>query len=194
VNLSSGMADFRLLDRQVVDELLRLKESGLFLRGLMQWVGYPNSKVEFRCRNRFSGASKYNFRRMLKFAWTGIISFSTIPLRMGIIIGLLTSLVAFSQLAEALWTKLFTDRAMPGWASIIGIQSLLFGVLFILLGIIGEYMARILEEVRQRPRFIVSEMVGFSINSLLRSPSAVIVDARTWSAKENSPGASFAEH
>jgi dolichol-phosphate mannosyltransferase len=154
VNLSSGMADFRLLDRQVVNELLKLKEGGLFLRGLVQWIGYANSEVPFHCGRRFSGVSKYNFRRMLKFAWTGITSFSTKPLRVGIIIGLLTSLFAFYQLGEALWTKLFTDRAVPGWASIIGIQSLLFGVLFIFLGILGEYMARILEEVRQRPRLV----------------------------------------
>jgi dolichol-phosphate mannosyltransferase len=162
VDLSAGMSDFRLLDRQVVDELLQFREMGLFLRGLVHWVGYSSSKIEFHSGSRFSGTSKYNLRRMLKFAWTGITSFSTIPLRAGIIIGLLTSLVAFYQLGEALWTKLFTDRAVPGWASIIGFQSLLFGVLFILLGILGEYMARILEEVRGRPRFIISETVGFS--------------------------------
>ena len=140
VEISEGMSDFRLLDRQVVEQLLQMKEMGLFLRGLVQWVGYPSSKIEFKCASRFRGTSKYTFRRMLKFAWTGITSFSIIPLRMGILIGLITSLVAFYQLAEALWTKLFTDRAVPGWASIIGIQSLLFGVLFIVLGILGEYL------------------------------------------------------
>ena len=110
---------------------------------------------------------------MLRFAWTGITSFSTIPLRAGIIIGLLTSLVAFYQLGEALWLKCFTDRALPGWASIIGLQSLLFGVLFILLGILGEYMARILEEVRGRPRFIVSETLGFPVDGSQPSPAGL---------------------
>jgi dolichol-phosphate mannosyltransferase len=157
VKIESGMADFRLLDRQVVDTILQMKEGGLFLRGLVQWVGYPSAKVEFQSRNRFAGQSKYNWGRMTIFAWSGITSFSLIPLRLGVTIGLLTSLLAFYQLAEALWAKLFTDEVVPGWTSIIGLQSLLFGILFIFLGILGEYLARILEEVRQRPRFIVSD-------------------------------------
>ncbi len=101
---------------------------------------------------------------MIRFAWTGITSFSVIPLRLGIIIGFLTSCLAFYQLAEAIWVKIFTDQAIPGWASIIGLQSLLFGVLFILVGLLGEYIARILEEVRERPRFIVEQNVGPDLN------------------------------
>jgi len=162
VKIEPGMADFRLLDRQVVDEIIRLKESRLFLRGLVQWVGYPNSKVEFESGHRFSGESKYNFHRMLKFAWTGITSFSIVPLRMAIILGLISSMFAFYRLVYALYIKLFTDKAVPGWASLTIVVSLLFGILFILIGILGEYMARILEEVRSRPRFIISESIGFN--------------------------------
>jgi len=164
VELDEGMADFRLLDRQVVDELLQIKEGGLFLRGLIHWLGYPSSKVDFRCRNRFSGNSKYNLTKMLKLAWRGITSFSIIPLRVATILGVITSLIAFSELAYALWAKLFTDRTVPGWTSAISIVSLLLGVLFILLGLMGEYIGRIFEEVRQRPRFIVSEQIGFTLS------------------------------
>jgi len=160
VDMSSGMADFRLLDRQVVDQLLQLKEGGLFLRGLVQWVGYQNTKVSFQCRDRFAGKSKYSFRKMLKFAWTGITSFSIIPLRIGIIIGLITSLFAFYQLLEALYVKFFTNQALPGWTSIFGVMTLLFGVMFILIGVLGEYIGRILIEVRGRPKFIISEAIG----------------------------------
>ena len=162
VKLSAGMADFRLLDRQVVDQVLRLREGGLFLRGLVHWVGYPSATVEFNCGERFAGTTKYSLWRMAKFAWTGITSFSVVPLRVAVILGLLTSLGAFYQLGQALYIKLFTDRAVPGWASVIGLMSLLFGVLFILLGILGEYLARVLQEVRSRPRFIVSEGIGLS--------------------------------
>jgi dolichol-phosphate mannosyltransferase len=158
--MSSGMADFRLLDRQVVEQLLQLKEGGLFLRGLVQWVGYQNTKVPFQCRERYAGQSKYNFRKMLKFAWTGITSFSIIPLRLGILLGLITSLFAFYQLIEALYVKFFTDQALPGWASIFGVMTLLFGIMFILMGVLGEYIGRILIEVRGRPKFIISEEVG----------------------------------
>lgn len=162
-DLPAGMADFRLLDRQVVDELLQFNEGHLFLRGLIHWVGYPSSKVEFRCRDRFSGKSKYNWRKMFNFAWTGVTAFSIVPLRLAIVLGLVTSLIAFCGLVYAIVGKLL-DKAVPGWASTIAIESLLFGILFIILGIIGEYIGRILEEVRRRPRFIVDERVGFAIS------------------------------
>ncbi len=163
VKLSGGMADFRLLDRQVVDELIQFKEGALFLRGLVEWLGYKSSKVEFECGDRFSGNSKYSLKKMLKFAWTGITSFSIIPLRVGILLGLLTSLFAFYQLFEAVYTRLFTNEAITGWASTIGIISLLFGVLFIFLGIVGEYIGRILIQVQGRPRFIISERIESEI-------------------------------
>lgn len=166
VDLSSGMADFRLLDRQVVEQLLQLKEGGLFLRGLVQWVGYQSVKVNFQCRDRFAGQSKYNFRKMLKFAWTGITSFSIIPLRLGILLGLITSLFAFYQLIEALYVKFFTNEALPGWTSVFGVMTLLFGIMFILMGVLGEYIGRILIEVRGRPKFIISEEVGSAVNKV----------------------------
>jgi glycosyltransferase involved in cell wall biosynthesis len=168
VNLSAGMADFRLMDRQVVDEILQLGEGGLFLRGLVHWVGYPSSHLEFRSRNRYSGQPKYNLRKMLQFGWAGITSFSLVPLRTAILVGVVTSLFSFGGILYALWGK-FYDRAVPGWASETAIISFMFGTLFIMLGIIGEYIGRILEEVRRRPRFLVQERVGllgFDSNSM----------------------------
>ncbi|MHC4267838.1 MAG: glycosyltransferase [Planctomycetota bacterium] len=158
VKLSSGMADFRLLDRQVVDEIISLKEGALFLRGLIEWLGYKSSKIEYTCRNRFHGSSKYNTWKMLSFAWTGITSFSIVPLRIGILLGLITSVFAILQLFDAVYTKLFTDESSE-WASIVGIMSLLFAILFVFLGIIGEYIGRILMQVQNRPRFIISERI-----------------------------------
>ncbi len=159
VDLSAGMADYRLLDRQVVDELVRLKEGALFLRGLVEWLGYKSSKVEFVCGDRFSGKSKYSVRKMFKFAWIGITSFSLVPLRIGILLGLLTSLFAFVRLTQALYGKFFTGNVVPGWTSTTVVMTLLFGVLFILIGIVGEYIGRILMQVQDRPRFIISERV-----------------------------------
>jgi dolichol-phosphate mannosyltransferase len=97
---------------------------------------------------------------MIKLAWNGISSFSIVPLRLGIFIGILTSLIAFGEIIYAILVKLFTDSAVPGWASAISILSFLFGVLFILLGIVGEYIGRILIEVRQRPRYLIAEQIG----------------------------------
>jgi dolichol-phosphate mannosyltransferase len=157
VEIQSGMADFRLLDRQVLGELLQFKEEGLFLRGLIQWVGYPSSNVVFDCGTRFSGATKYTLKKMLRFAWHGISSFSLVPLRVGILLGLFSSAIAFIGVFYAILSKLFDGHTVPGWASSLAIISFLFGVLFVFLAILAEYMGRILEEVRGRPRFIVSE-------------------------------------
>lgn len=153
------MADFRLLDGQVVNNLLRLPEQGMFLRGLVHWVGYPSSRVTFQARERASGRSKYTFWRMLQFAWNGVTSFSVVPLRLGVLLGFLTSIVAFGELIYAIYMKA-TGRTVPGWASAVGVVSLLFGILFVLIGITGEYVGRILIEVRSRPRFLISECVG----------------------------------
>jgi dolichol-phosphate mannosyltransferase len=99
---------------------------------------------------------------MLKLAWTGITSFSIVPLRVSIIIGVLTSLFAFMEMLYAIFAKLFTDTVVPGWASGVAVVSFLFGILFIMLGVLGEYIGRVLVETRGRPRFLISEYIGIT--------------------------------
>jgi polyisoprenyl-phosphate glycosyltransferase len=160
VKMESGMSDFRLLDREVVDVVVQFREVGLFLRGIVQWLGYPNSKVVFQARGRFSGNSKFTFTQMFRFASDGITSFSVVPLRICTVAGVLTSTAAFAGILYACYSKFVTGSAVPGWASEISIISFLFGMLFIFLGLIGEYLGRIFIEVRGRPRFFVGEQVG----------------------------------
>jgi len=157
VKIEPGRSDFRLLDRQVLKDILRFKEEGLFIRGIVQWIGYQNSSITFRCGTRFSGKTKYTLRKMIRFAWHGISSFSLVPLRLGILFGIFSSGIAFLSVAYAIFGKLVLGHVVPGWASSVAIVSFLFGALFLFLGILAEYIGRILIEVRQRPRFLISE-------------------------------------
>ena len=172
VRLESGMADFRLFDRQALDGILAFSEHGLFLRGIVQWVGFPTSNVVFECPARFSGTTKYTLRKMLKFSLDGITSFSVVPLRIGIAIGVVTSGIAFWQMGSAIYAKVILGVAVPGWATTVTVMSFMFGVQFILLGLVGEYVGRVLMQVRGRPRFIINEHVGIT-----PEPTATLVTA-----------------
>jgi len=160
VDLNPGMADFRLLDRQVVNEILNFGESGLFLRGLISWLGYPQKVIEYTAADRFAGSSKYTLRKMIKFGLDGISAFSIVPLRMGIILGVITSILAFIELLYVVSVRVFSDTVIPGWASGLGVVSFLFGILFIIIGVLGEYIGYILIETKRRPRFVINEKIG----------------------------------
>jgi dolichol-phosphate mannosyltransferase len=157
VEIEAGSADFCLLDRQVVDAVLQFEEEGLFLRGLVHWVGYSTASVAFTPGERHAGATKYSLRKMLSLGWHGVSSFSLVPLRIGIALGLGSSLLAFVGVGLAIAGKWLDDDAIPGWASSVAISSFLFGVLFVFLAVLAEYVGRIAVEVRRRPRFLVRE-------------------------------------
>jgi dolichol-phosphate mannosyltransferase len=182
VHIEPGAADFRLLDRQVLDEILKFKEEGLFLRGIVHWVGYATASVPFDCCDRHSGASSYDVRRMLRLAWHGISSFSLVPLRVAVVIGLVASTLSLLGVGYAIigwWID--RDAVVPGWASSLAIMSALFGLLFVVLAILAEYLGRILVEARGRPRFLVRETAGAALRPRSRAhlQSAAPPDVRT---------------
>jgi polyisoprenyl-phosphate glycosyltransferase len=157
VAIEPGSADFCLLDAQVLNEVLKFEEEGLFLRGLVHWVGYATASVPFECGERHAGTSKYSLRKMLTLGWHGVSSFSLVPLRIGIAVGLLSATLAFLGTAYAIVGWWVDDAVVPGWASSVAISSFLFGVLFAFLAVLAEYVGRIAVEVRRRPRFLVRE-------------------------------------
>ncbi|MBV5318570.1 MAG: glycosyltransferase family 2 protein [Desulfobulbaceae bacterium] len=161
VRLQPGVADFRLMDRQVLHELLRFGEQGLFLRGLTEWIGFSSCSIPYNADPRACGQPQYSLRKMISLAWKGVSSFSIMPLRVGIVIGVMGSLLSLFGVCYAFFGKIIGAGVVPGWASTLMVLSFLFLLLFIYLGILGEYVGRIVIEVRGRPRFIVRETAGF---------------------------------
>ena len=155
-----GTSDFHLVDRQVVDNILQMKDAELFLRGITHWVGFRKTTIPYRAVSRHTGETKYNLLTMIRLAASSLFSFSMVPLQLGIWMGLITSGLAFLELIYILVTY-FRGNAIPGWASTLTVISFMFGILFILIGIIGAYLGRVLETLKNRPRFIVQDQLGF---------------------------------
>jgi len=157
--ISPGTSDFRLMDATVVDIFKEMRDSRLFVRGFSQWIGFPRETLEYHCGARYAGQSKYGLRKMLSLSIASLFSFSTIPLKLGIWLGLCTGMIAMGELLYIFWAYAH-GLTVSGWASTLAVVSFMFGVLFILIGILGTYLANILEILKSRPRFLVNNKVG----------------------------------
>lgn len=163
VPIMPGAADFRLMDRTVVDAFLRMGERARFIRGMVSWMGFSIDLLHYDEELRASGDSKYSFMRMFRFASDAITSFSALPLRFATIVGLLTTLVAALYACYVLFIYVFVpEQVIQGWASIVLVALFLGGIQLLFLGIIGEYLHRIYDEVKGRPLYVVKRKVGFA--------------------------------
>jgi dolichol-phosphate mannosyltransferase len=160
VPLPLDTGDFRLIDRKVVLALRRMRERYRLLRGMTSWVGFRQIALPYRRHRRFAGESKYPLRKMIALALDGILSFSVVPLRIVTALGLIMSVFSAIGIAYALIGRLFGDDWVPGWTMMFITVLFFGGIQFIFLGIIGEYVGRIYGEVKQRPLFLVSEVLG----------------------------------
>ncbi|HEY7772483.1 MAG TPA: glycosyltransferase family 2 protein [Marinagarivorans sp.] len=158
VDLVFNHADFRLMSRKALNAFKEYPEANLFLRGIVREVGFSSSKVEYERKERFAGESKYPLRKMLSFAWEGISSFSTVPLRAITIMGFIAGLMSLAMIAWVLGVRVFTDSAIPGWASILLPLLFIGSVQLMCLGILGEYMAKIYAEVKARPKYHIDQV------------------------------------
>lgn len=156
--LPSEVGDFRLLGRPVVEALRGCREHQRYLRGLIAWLGFREVFIPFERRVRVAGETKYPLWKMLQLAWTAVTSFSALPLRVSIVLGLIASASAFGYLFWALYVALVLKNAVRGWTSVIAFQSLSTGIILLGLGLIGEYIAKIYEESKQRPLYVVRHM------------------------------------
>lgn len=155
IELPPGSADFRLIDRAVADVIKPMKESDLFLRGLIRWAGFRQIAIEYRAPERNAGKSSYNLRKMLKLAISGITSFSIKPLRLSVLLGIVIAGLAFLYGLYILYIYLYTDRAIPGWASTTGSILFIGGIQLIVMGILGEYLGKLFLENKRRPQYII---------------------------------------
>lgn len=160
--------DFRLIDRKVCDALNKLDEKNRYVRGIISWLGFKTTYVEFVREKRFAGKTKYPLKKMLKFASDAVVSFSYKPLRITSYLGLLLSGFSFIYLLCAIIFKLFNViNTVPGWMSIVAISLFFNGIVLLVLGIMGEYVGRIYDEVKARPLYVVNEFVNFNGKDML---------------------------
>ncbi|MDD3364532.1 MAG: glycosyltransferase family 2 protein [Syntrophomonas sp.] len=155
VKIPLDTGDFRLMDRKVCDAMQSIREKNRFVRGLVSWVGFRQTAIEYVREERYAGETKYPMKKMLRFSMDGITSFSYKPLKMATYLGFIVSSVSFVYLIVSLGQKIFTASTSAGWSSLIACLMLLNGVMFILFGILGEYIGRIYDETKNRPLYIL---------------------------------------
>jgi len=156
VDIVYDHADYRLISRKVVEEFRKIREVNLFLRGIFPYLGFKHEIVYYDRQKRFAGETKYPLRKMFSFAWEGITSFSSVPLRLASITGFIISLGSVGLILWALYVRL-SGKAIPGWASIVIPLFFIGGLNILFLGLMGEYIGKIYSEVKKRPLFIIRE-------------------------------------
>lgn len=160
IPLDSG--DFCVMSRRVVDRLNAIPERNRFVRGLRSWVGFRQTGMEYERAARHAGEPKYRFKALLKLAFDGIFSFSMLPLRISTYLGVGFSVLGFLYAAVIVGRRLWGGLAgVPGWSTIVVSVLVMGGAQLLMLGILGEYLGRIHEEIKGRPQFIVDELIGF---------------------------------
>ncbi len=153
--IEDGTADFRLIDRSVMNIFKGMEENDIFIRGLMKWVGFKQYCIEYYPSDRFSGISKYSVKKMFLFASKGITAFSIRPLHLSTIVGLVISLMAFIYGTYAMYIGLFTKSAVSGWTSVIISVLFIGGLQLVMIGIVGEYIGKLFMQAKGRPLYII---------------------------------------
>jgi dolichol-phosphate mannosyltransferase len=181
VEIPLDTGDFRLLDRRAVEAILAMPERHRLLRGMSSWIGFRQFGLKYARDARFAGTTKYPFRKMINLALDGIFSFSTVPLRFVTALGLVTAGMAGAGIFYSLVVRIFTPHWVPGWATLILAVLLTGGIEMFCFGILGEYVGRIYTEIKQRPLFVVREMLEPRVRAaeLIMRPQATLTMERS---------------
>lgn len=160
IDVPAGAGDFRLVDRRALDAVRAMRESNRYLRGMFSWIGFRQSGVAYSSPPRPAGTSKYSRMRMMRLATDAVIGFSNRPLRLGLNVGFAVSVASIVFGLSALISKLAGVFVVPGWTSIMILIGIVGGIQLIVLGVIGEYVSHIFDEVKRRPLYLVSRVHG----------------------------------
>ncbi len=158
MNVPVDAGDFRLLNREVVEVLKRIRERNRYIRGLISWAGFKQIGVFYAREERFAGKTKYSLKKMLKLAIDGIISFSSFPLRIATYLGTGVAIASFIYTIYAIFIHFFTEQTVAGWTSLIVAILFIGGLQLICLGLLGEYIGRINDEAKKRPLYIIKKV------------------------------------
>jgi len=161
VEVPVDIGDFRLVDRRALDVFNQMRDSNRFVRGMFSWIALSQTGVTYTRHERYAGETKYPLRKMLRFTTTGVISFSSEPLRLALNLGFLVSILSFGLGIWSVVVKVSGLYDVPGWTSLVVATTLIGGVQLIVLGVIGEYIGAIHEEVKRRPLYVVGELENF---------------------------------
>jgi len=158
-DLPADAGDFRLVSRPCLDAVLLLRETHRFLRGMIAWVGFPLTSVPYARDMRVAGQTKYPLSKMLRLAWTAAVSFSPTPLRVSFWLGFLIAAIGMLEAANAVIRSILGLYVVPGWSSIIVVTCLVGGSILISIGVLGEYVGRIFEAIKERPLYLIASKV-----------------------------------
>jgi glycosyltransferase involved in cell wall biosynthesis len=171
------VGDFRLFSRAAIVAIRTFREQHRFMRGLVAWLGLKEVIVPFHRKERSGGDTKYSLLKMLRFAWTGISSFSAFPLRFSLAVGVFVAMGGFFYLFYTIYAALVLKATVPGWASLVGLQVMFSGATLIAIGLLGDYVARIYEESKARPLYVLSETSNVR-QPENRIPRAIVLPVR----------------
>lgn len=179
VKLPLDSGDFRLMDRQVVDALGSIREENRYIRGLISWIGFSQYGLEYERDSRYAGETKFNLKKMLKFALDGITSFSDRPLRLSSKLGSLTTMLSFIFMVYIIISKMVNpESTIPGWTSLLVVVLFLGGIQLVSIGVLGEYIGRIYRETKRRPLYVVAETWGYESAGKPRSQVSGALSSR----------------
>jgi polyisoprenyl-phosphate glycosyltransferase len=170
VDVPADTGDFRLMSRPVVLALRALRERHRFVRGMVAWVGFRQIALPYEREARFAGETKYPLRKMLHFALDGLTSFSSVPLRMATWLGVLSGITATGVGIWALYGKFWAKRVVPGWTTIMILVAFSASIQLVMMGVLGEYIGRVYNEIKQRPLYVLAEQINLRESDAPRRP------------------------